>query len=67
MASRTPEGKHTTRFIVLKKSENKGDTKFVRSINIPEYFETKQLALDAIAERGVKNPTGTLVYKVRQK
>ena len=34
MASRTAEGKHTTRFIVLKKSSNNGDTKFVRSIKI---------------------------------
>ena len=65
MASRTPEGKHTTRFIVLKKSENNGDTKFVRSVNIPEYFDTKELALAAIAVRRSENPTTQ--YKVRQK
>ena len=28
MTSRTAEGKHTTRFIILKKSSNNGDTKF---------------------------------------
>ena len=67
MASRTAEGKHTKRFIVLKKSSNNGDEKFVRSINIPEFFETRELALAAVAERGVRNPVGTLEYKVRQK
>ena len=67
MTSRTPEGKHTKRFIVLKKSSNSGDEKYVRSINIPEAFETRELALTAVTERGVKNPVGTLEYKVRQK
>ena len=42
MTSRTADGKHTKRFIVLKKSSNNGDTKFVRSINIPEYFLTRR-------------------------
>ena len=65
MASRTAEGKHVTRFIVLKK--NSEDTKFVRSFNIPEFFETRELALAAVAERGVRNPVGTLEYRVRQK
>ena len=67
MASRTAEGKHTTRFIVLKKSSNNGDTKFVRSINIPEFFHTREAAQAAILERGVKNPVGTLEYRVRMK
>ena len=67
MTSRTPEGKHVTRFIVLKKSSNNGDTKFVRSIKIPEFFLTREAAHTAILERGVKNPVGTLEYKVRQK
>jgi hypothetical protein len=65
MTSRTPEGKHTKRFIVLKKSKNNGDTKFIRSVTIPEYFETKELALEAIAKLGVK--AEGLTYKVRQK
>ena len=65
MTSRTADGKHTKRFIVLKKSESNGDTEFVRSINIPEYFETKELAQAAIKARGSDKPT--TVYKVRQK
>ncbi len=58
MASRTADGKHTKRFIVLKKSES--DDKFVRSISVPQYFETKELAqaaidppADAITDRAV--------------
>ena len=65
MASRTPEGKHVTRFIVLKKSANMGDTKFIRSLNIPEAFETKEAAQTAIDTRGVV--ADGLQYKVRQK
>ena len=65
MQSRTPEGKHTTRFIVLKKSGTNGDTTFVRSTNIPEAFETKELAQAAIEARGSNLPTTQ--YKVRQK
>src|ERR1039457_6942385 len=65
MTSRTPEGKHVTRFIVLKKSANMGDSKFIRSINIPEAFETKEAAQTAIDTRGVV--ADGLQYKVRQK
>ena len=65
MTSRTPEGKHTKRFIVLKKSEGNLDTKFVRSVNIPEAFETKELAQSAIAER--RSVVTTTQYKIRQK
>ena len=65
MASRTLEGKHVTRFIVLKKSIDNGDTKFVRSFNIPEFFSTREAAAAAIAERRSENPTTQ--YKVRQK
>lgn len=65
MTSRTPEGKHTKRFIVLKKSESNGDTTFVRSINIPEAFETKELAQAAIEAR--RSNFSTTQYKVRQK
>ena len=63
--SRTPEGKHVKRFIVLKKSQVNGDTEFVRSLNIPEYFETKEAAQAAVEARGVKT-VGTF-YKIRQK
>ena len=65
MASRTLEGKHVTRFIVLKKSIDNGDTKFVRSINIPEFFTTREAAAEAIVVRRSGNPTAQ--YKVRQK
>ena len=63
MTSRTADGKHTKRFIVLKKNES--NEKFIRSVIIPEYFETKELAQAAIKARGSDNPL--TVYKVRQK
>ena len=65
MTSRTPEGKHTKRFIVLKKSSNNGDEKFVRSTNIPEFFLTREEAQAAILARRSGDPTTQ--YKVRQK
>ena len=64
MASRTADGKHTKRFIVLKKEEG-ADVDYVRSYSIPEHFETKELAQVAIEARGSKNPK--ITYKVRQK
>lgn len=64
MTSRTPEGKHTKRFIVLKK-EAEIDSKFERSYSISEAFATRELALAAIAARGTQR-TG-VTYKVRQK
>ncbi len=63
MASRTADGKHTKRFIVLKKSES--DDKFVRSISVPQYFETKELAQAAID--GIRTQYPDVEYKVRQK
>jgi hypothetical protein len=63
MASRTPEGKHVTRFIVLKK--NSEDTKFVRSYTAPGHFETRELAQAAADEAKDKYPE--VQYKVRQK
>jgi hypothetical protein len=42
-----------------------GDTKFIRSLNIPEAFETKEAAQTAIDTRGVV--ADGLQYKVRQK
>jgi hypothetical protein len=65
MASRTLEGKHVTRFIVLKKSENNGDAGFVRSVNIPEFFSTREAAQSAIATR--RSSVTTTQYRVRQK
>ncbi len=63
MTSRTPEGKHTARFIVLNK--NSEDTQFVRSYSIPGFFETRELAQ---AEIDRVSPTYPNVqYKVRQK
>ena len=63
MASRTPEGKHVTRFIVLKKSQF--DEKFVRSNAVPGHFETRELAQAAADEAKDKYPE--VQYKVRQK
>ena len=63
MASRTAEGKHVTRFIVLKKSIR--DVGFVRSANIPEFFLTREEAQAAILARRSGDPTTQ--YKVRQK
>jgi hypothetical protein len=63
MASRTPEGKHVTRFIVLKK--NSTDTKFIRSFNSPGHFETRELAQAAADESKLQYPE--VQYKVRQK
>jgi hypothetical protein len=63
MTSRTPEGKHTKRFIVLKK--NSMDEKYVRSLNLPQAFETKELAQTALAIHALKFPK--VQYKIRQK
>jgi hypothetical protein len=63
MASRTPEGKHVTRFIVLKKALS--DEKFVRSYNIPEFFATREEAQAAIVKARPDNQY--VQYKVRQK
>ena len=60
MQSRTPEGKHTKRFIVLLKLYANNT---VRSQNIPEFFATKEEAQAAIADRGAKD----CEYRVRQK
>ena len=71
MASRTPEGKHVTRFIVLKK--NSEDTKFVRSYNVPQFFATRELAQAAVegiqqaAVEGIQQRYPNVQYKVRQK
>ena len=52
MQSRTPEGKHTKRFIVLRKKKEEGmDDKYIRSYSVREAFETRELALQAIKER----------------
>ena len=64
MASRTPEGKHVTRFIVLKKKDGL-DEKFVRSLSVPGYFETRELAQAAADESKAQYPE--VQYKVRQK
>jgi hypothetical protein len=61
MQSRTPEGKHTKRFIVLRKSLIDG--KYERSVNIPEFFPTREEAQAAVAQRG----DAGITYKVRQK
>jgi hypothetical protein len=63
MQSRTPEGKHTKRFIVMMKSESKG--KWIRSGNdvISGFFPTKEEAQAALNLYGSKGVT----YRVRQK
>ena len=63
--SRTPEGKHVTRFIVLRK--NASDTKFVRSVAVPDYFATKELAQAEVAMKELAALYPNVQYKVRQK
>lgn len=64
MVSRTPEGKHTKRFIVERKMSD-GSNKWTRSGNssISGFFETKEAAQEALktgASEGIQ-------YRVRQK
>lgn len=63
MKSRTADGKHTKRFIVLVKADF--ENKYSRSSNnvIEGFFATKEKALKAVKLYG---STG-LTYKVRQK
>ena len=63
MTSRTLEGKHVTRFIVLEKASF--DEKFVRSNAVPGHFETRELAQSGIDRIQAAYPNVT--YKVRQK
>jgi hypothetical protein len=63
MASRTPEGKHTKRFIVLERNE-KG--KFVRSALIPAFYETKDTARFDV-DNFVKESGLNIEFKIRQK
>ena len=65
MQSRTAAGKYTKRYIVLKKSKGNGDTTFVRSVNVPGFYPTKELAQAAVEEFGSKLPTTQ--YRIRQK
>jgi hypothetical protein len=63
MTSRTPEGKHVARFIILKKAQ--GKEKFVRSMSLPGFYLTR-----AEAETAVNNNQGqfpNVQYKIRQK
>lgn len=59
MNSRTADGKHTARFIVLIKTM----AGYERSFSIPEYFPTRDAAQTAITTRGLFG----VEYKVRQK
>lgn len=61
MTSRTPEGKHTKRFIILKRDVYTNS--YTRSQNIPEAFPTREEAQTAIDNRGSSGVT----YKIRQK
>ena len=63
MKSRTADGKHTKRFIVLVNAG--GDGKYIRSSNnvIEGFFPTKKEALKAVKLHG----SAGLKYKVRQK
>ena len=63
MASRTPEGKHTKRYIVLKKNDT--DEKFVRSYGIPQFFLTREEAQAAVDKIQTLYPT--VSYRIRQK
>ena len=61
--SRTAEGKHTPRFIILKKA--KGDEEFTRSYNYHDYYSTREAANAAAIEATLNFPE--VEYKVRQK
>ena len=61
--SRTPEGKHVKRFIVLKKAHF--DEKFTRSASLPGYYLTKEEAQAAVAANQHNFPE--VAYKIRQK
>jgi hypothetical protein len=64
MASRTPEGKHVTRFIILVAGEDK---QFVRAGNdgLAGFFLTKEAAQAALDTPG--NKSEWLTYRIRQK
>lgn len=64
MTSRTPEGKHTKRFIVLEKN---AEGKFVRSTNIPKFYESQEAADLSVTSYLQSNPLTTALFKVRQK
>ena len=63
MTSRTAEGKHTKRFIIL--VLNPFDNNFVRSYGLPGFYSTKEEAQAAISVHAPKFPD--VLYKVRQK
>lgn len=60
MTSRTADGKHTARFIILVKE---GDGVYSRSSVIEESFPTRDAAQSAITARGLLG----VEYKIRQK
>ena len=63
MTSRTPEGKHTKRFIVLVKGVYGGTYYRSGNVVINGFFATKEEAQAAIVLHGSPGMT----YKVRQK
>ena len=63
MASRTAEGKHTTRFIILTKGYE--GLVWTRSISMPGFYATKEEAQNAIREKQDWFPG--VPFKVRQK
>lgn len=63
MASRTPEGKHTPRFIVQYKSELDKTTYRSGNSGLSGHFPTRELAQAAIKEFGSEG----INYTVRQK
>lgn len=67
MASRTPEGKHVARFIVLKKAV--GEEKYTRSVSLPGFYLNRVEAEQAVAAYQLHYPVASYnaTYKVRQK
>ncbi len=63
MASRTPEGKHVARFIILKK--NATDEKFIRAYGLPGFYATREEAQKALDAYTVK--FSDVQFKIRQK
>jgi hypothetical protein len=61
MVSRTPEGKHTKRFIIERQLGD-GSGRYTRSGDYPSFYETKGAAQEVI-----KANTNGCTYRVRQK
>lgn len=67
MTSRTAEGKHTPRFIILANVGSESESEWMRSLNLglSGFFATRELAQTALDTPGFKSLG--VKYKIRQK